>query len=63
MKKRYLFLIYAIFNLVGIVIYSIYCLLSKGRTLSLTGSNSSSDDVPKSDLTKFGKLFCKKNSI
>ncbi|CAF4045726.1 unnamed protein product [Adineta steineri] len=39
MKKRYLFLIYALFNLVGVIIYSIYCLLSKRRSSSSFNTN------------------------
>ncbi|CAF3980158.1 unnamed protein product [Rotaria sordida] len=52
MKKRHLFLIYAVFNIVNAIIYSVYYLLIKRRK----SFRIDCDDIPESVSIESGKL-------
>ena len=61
LEKRYLFLFYAIFNITGAIIYSIYCLLTKSQSSSATLSYNTNTDMSESMLNKSGKIICPNN--
>ena len=60
MKKQYLFLFYAIFNIVGAIGYSIYCILIKRKSSSTTVLKDGSNDLSGSTRKKSGKLVFQK---